>query len=205
MRVGIDFDNTIVSYESLFYAIAVERGFVARSTPMSKSAVRDAMRATGNEDAWTALQGEVYGRRILDAPPFPGVRDAIAWCRRAGFDVYIVSHKTQYPYRGPRVDLHAAAWDWLRHHDIVGDDGVAASHVHFCLTKDAKLSRIGELECDVFIDDLPDLLAEPAFPAATQPVLFDPNSQPFAAPTVRRLTAWSQLPALLNVTAEVSP
>jgi hypothetical protein len=43
------------------------------------------------------------------------------------------------------------------------------------LTLEEKLKRIGLQECSVFIDDLPELLAEKAFPSNVQKILFDPH------------------------------
>ena len=41
MRIGLDFDNTIVTYDSLFHKVATEQGLVPASLPVSKLAVRD--------------------------------------------------------------------------------------------------------------------------------------------------------------------
>ena len=38
--------------------------------------------------------------------------------------------------------------------------------------------------CDVFIDDLPEILAMPGFPAGMRPVLFDPD-RAYATPSSR--------------------
>ncbi len=72
MLVGVDFDNTIVCYDRLFHKAALEKGLIPPELPASKGQVRDYMRANGAEDAWTELQGYVYGPRMLDAAPFAG-------------------------------------------------------------------------------------------------------------------------------------
>ncbi|MCH8872612.1 haloacid dehalogenase-like hydrolase, partial [candidate division KSB1 bacterium] len=69
----MDFDNTIVSYDHVFHMVAVDHGLIDPAVPASKVAIRDHMRRTGNEDAWTELQGYVYGKRMADASAFPGV------------------------------------------------------------------------------------------------------------------------------------
>ena len=63
MIVGVDFDTTIVGSDQLFHRVAVEQGLVPTATEPTKSAVRDQLRNTGQEDAWTELQGYVYGAR----------------------------------------------------------------------------------------------------------------------------------------------
>ena len=72
MIVGVDFDNTIVGYDQLFHRVAVERGLVPTGMEPTKSAVRDQLRNTGQEDAWTELQGYVYGARMKEAEPISG-------------------------------------------------------------------------------------------------------------------------------------
>jgi hypothetical protein len=168
VRIGIDFDNTIACYDGVFHAAAVARGLIPAEIPTDKTSVRNHLRASGREPDWTELQGYVYGARMDLVSPYPGVTAFIAAARAAGHAVVIVSHKTRTPFAGPAYDLHAAARGFLAAHGI----DVPA---HFELTLAAKLARIGALACDVFIDDLPELLAEPAFPAATRPILFDPD------------------------------
>lgn len=176
MFVGLDFDNTIVCYDALFHRLARERGLLADDVPATKGHVRDYLRRIGREDDWTELQGVAYGPRIVDAEPFAGVIDFLHACRAAGVRVAVISHKTKSPYLGPKYDLHQAAHDFLRAHGFyhTAVTGVAPDDVYLELTKQAKMERIGALCCDVFVDDLPEFLAEPAFPARPRKVLFDP-------------------------------
>ncbi len=176
MRLGLDFDNTIVSYDGVFHAVAVRQGLIAAGVGTGKDAVRDHLRALGREDDWTGLQGAVYGAGMELARPWPGV---VAFCRRAvilGIPLFIVSHKTRHPFRGPRHDLHAAARGWLQAHGFFDPAvvGLASDAVFLEPTKEDKLTRIGALGCSHFIDDLPELLAEPAFPQGVARILFDP-------------------------------
>jgi hypothetical protein len=86
--------------------------------------------------------------------------------------LFIVSHKTRHPFRGPAYDLHDAARSWTRANlrGLVADE-----NVFFELTKAEKWARIGACRCDLFVDDLPEILLAEAFPKATQPLLFDPE------------------------------
>ena len=81
MRIGIDFDNTIVCFDTLFHRAAVEKSLIPADLPLSKTSVRDYLRREGREEAWTELQGYVYGVKIHDAAPFPGVLEFFARCR----------------------------------------------------------------------------------------------------------------------------
>jgi hypothetical protein len=194
MLIGLDFDNTIVCYDRLFHRLAVERGLVPEQVAATKSAVRDYLRAAGAEDAWTELQGIAYGPRIVDAEPFPGVRGFLARCRAAGVSVAIVSHKTRRPYRGGTHDLHAAAQTFLAAHGFYESEstGLSRACVFFETTLSRKLMRIKALGCRAFVDDLPELLAEAAFPADVRRVLFDPAGRYTDESRFVRVRSWRE-------------
>lgn len=199
MRIGVDFDNTIVTYDSLFHRLAVERGLIPSTVGASKQQVRDHLRAAAREDDWTELQGYVYGARLCDAPPFPGVLDFFRRCRHQRLDVCIISHKTRHPFRGPALDLHDAARNWLARHGFFDDADIALSpdHVYLETTLADKLARIGALNCTHFVDDLPELLREPLFPAGTRRVLFDPNARHGSTALFTRVGSWAEASDLL--------
>ena len=198
MIVGVDFDNTIVGYDQLFHRVAVEQGLVPTGMEPTKSAVRDQLRNTGQEDAWTELQGYVYGARMKEAEPFSGALECLDQLIRHDVELYIISHKTRYPYRGPRYDLHAAAWNWLEDHGVFqrSQVGLGRDAVFFEETKEAKLARIAVQHCTYFIDDLPEILNASDFPDAVERILFDPGEQYTDSPLVCA-SAWSQILALL--------
>lgn len=195
MYVGVDFDNTIVRYDGLFHRACVDKGLIPESTPRTKSHVRDYLRSVGKEDEWTAMQGEVYGRRMSEAELFPGVLDFFRACRNANVELAIVSHKTRYPYLGERYDFHAAANRWLEEHGFFdeSDIGLRRDHVYFELSKAEKLARIGQIGCDAFIDDLPEILADASFPAQVERILFDPGSSASHDLPFKRASSWTEL------------
>lgn len=196
MRIGIDFDNTIVCYDGIFHRTALERGLIAADIPANKGAVRDHLRATGREPLWTEMQGYVYGPGLSGAESFPGVWEFIRTAQARGIAVNVVSHKTKHPYEGPAYDLHESALGWLKAqaaaNNVVLREGV---DIYLEPTKQAKLARIGALACDWFIDDLPEFLSEPAFPAGVNRVLFDPAAQTPNPAGMRRVDAWADLHA----------
>lgn len=177
MLIGLDFDNTIVNYDALFYKVAIEWDVVNQSVSVSKRAVRDFLRAVDKEDIWTEMQGYVYGVRMEEAEAYPGVFSFIQRMQAVGHQVAIISHKTKYPFMGPQYDLHASALTWVKRYlceknlPLIPD-----SYVFFEVTKEDKWARIAKLSCDVFIDDLPEILLSPQFPSNTQRLLFDPES-----------------------------
>ena len=177
MLIGMDFDNTIVCYDDVFHRIALEQGLIPPQLPIGKGSVRDYLRQMQREEAWIELQGTVYGSRIEESDPFPGVVEFLARCRQKGMGVCIISHKTRNPFRGPLFDLHQAAHQWLEHHSFFDPSwvGLSRTQVYFELTKEEKLNRIGSSGCTHFIDDLPEFLLEPSFPPQVKRILFDPN------------------------------
>ena len=194
MLIGIDFDNTIVSYDTLFHKVATEQGAVPGSTPMNKVAVRDHLRAIGKEDIWTEMQGYVYGARMDEAAAYFGVIEFFRWARAASVPLCIVSHKTRHPFIGPQYDLHQAARGWIETH-LADEQGalVAPERVFFELTKEAKWSRIGAAGCDWFIDDLPEILLAPAFPGKASRILFDPEAHHTDEAALLRMANWGDI------------
>jgi hypothetical protein len=187
MRIGIDFDNTIACYDELFHRVCLEAGWIPASLPRNKSDVRNHLRAVGREDDWTEIQGVVYGPRINEARPYPGVVEFITRARGRGIPVVIISHKTRHPYRGEKHDLHAAARCFLAHHGIVADE------VFLEPTKEAKADRIRAHACTHFIDDLPEFLDLVTFNTDGQRILFDPNDLYADQPDWLRLRSWSAI------------
>jgi hypothetical protein len=190
MHIGIDFDNTIVCYDEVFYQTALQQKLIPIKFPKSKGAIRDYLRAAGKENLWTELQGTVYGLHMDQANLFPGVLEFFKVCSQKKIPTTIISHKTLFPYIGPKYNLHEAAQKWLSFQKF------SQIPVFFELTLAEKLSRISHSECTHFIDDLPELLSEKSFPTHVNKVLFDPNDQYSDGPYFRT-TSWMQIPQYL--------
>lgn len=200
MRIGIDLDNTLVCYDQLFWRLAVDRGWIPAGIPARKDCVRDELRRRGREDDWVILQGEVYGSGMTAAVPFPGALEALHAFRERGWTAFVVSHRTVTPVAGPPADLHECARRWLRERRFLDEmqTGLRADSIMFRATKAEKLASIASLKLDWFIDDLPELLLEPGFPADVQRVLFDPHQRrPSLPDSVRVAHDWRDMTALL--------
>ena len=178
MRIGIDFDNTIACYDGVFHAAALERGLIPADIGRDKNSVRDHLNA-GRVDDFTELQGYIYGARMDLVAPYPGFAEFIATARKAGHELFIVSHKTRHPILGPKHDMHAAARGFLAARGLMGDQAsqIDPASVFFELTKEDKVARAAALHCEVFVDDLPQILAMPGFPDGMRRILFDPENQ----------------------------
>lgn len=195
MIVGIDFDNTLVCYDGIFYAEALRRGWVPESLAMHKMAVRDYLHSINRAEAFTELQGYVYGPGITQAPPYEGSIACIERLKSFGHSVYIVSHKTRYPYMGPKYDLHEAARNWLELNGVHSPQGILPEDVFLENTKEEKVSRTAQLQCTHFIDDLQEFLALPGFLRQTERILFAPPREDGAsvASDFRAFGSWHEI------------
>jgi hypothetical protein len=139
-----------------------------------KQAVRDAIRLSPDgELAWQRLQGQVYGKGIGGATLIPGVDAFLRRCRTEGCVVSIVSHKTEYGHYDPDgVNLRDAARKWMAANGLLASEfGIRLSNVFFEDTRAEKLARIAALSCTHFIDDLEEVLLDPAFPSKVKRIL----------------------------------
>jgi hypothetical protein len=194
MRIGFDFDNTIVSYDKLFYQVAIEQSLVPADVPRSKLAVRNYLRNIGQENLWTELQGYVYGARMDDAGAYPDAIEFMELANANGIAMVIVSHKTKHPFMGPKYDLHAAARGWIENNLIDGVKRlVEPEQVFFELTKEEKIARITQCQCDYYIDDLPEILSMSGFPENAGRILFDPENNHESEEVGTRLKSWQEI------------
>ena len=175
MLLGIDFDNTIVKYESLFHQLALEKGLIKETFATSKVAIRDYLRRQGKEEEFTLLQGEVYGLRILEAEPAEGMLEALKELNDKGVQMVVVSHKTRTPYKGPKYDLREGAREWLRVNGFFDETGLSwnRNQVIFEDTKEKKANTIKSIGCTHYIDDLPEILQ--ILPKSVKTILYDPE------------------------------
>lgn len=175
LRIGVDFDNTIAGYDAVFLAAAVHAGLLAPGFRGGKQAVRDALRLqVDGELAWQRLQGQVYGAHMASAVMLDGVGEFLRRCRKAEHEVFIVSHKSEYGHHDPaRINLRHAALAWMTAQGFFRPDGygVTTDRVFFEATRTDKIARIAALNCGFFIDDLEEVLSDPAFPDGVTRVL----------------------------------
>jgi hypothetical protein len=198
MRIGIDFDNTLVDYDHVFRDAAKRQGLVDEAFDGSKRELRDNIRLlTDGELAWQRLQGYVYGAGIGGARMFDGSDAFLRRCRTQGVEVFVISHKTQYGHHDPmRVDLRCAALDWMAARGFFCNNGygISAERIFFENSRPAKLARIGAVGCTHFIDDLEEVLRDPDFPARVSPILFAASG---VLPAGALCSSWRQIAAVL--------
>ncbi|MGA2940964.1 MAG: hypothetical protein ABSE50_02930 [Xanthobacteraceae bacterium] len=200
-RIGIDFDNTIISYQQAFLSAAKNSDLLPKSFVGTKQAVRDQIRLLPDgEWEWMRLQGAVYGKGIGNATLIDGVADFLNRCRDIGSSVFIVSHKTEYGHFDTSgVNLRQAALGWMEQQGFFDRQryGLAVESVYFETTRAEKLARIAVLNCTHFIDDLEEVLDDPGFPIGVRRILFADGS-PVTKPLPYSVcTNWRQIAKLV--------
>ena len=196
-RIGIDLDNTIVSYDQLMHTLARQHGWIGSDVRQSKRHVRDALRKLPDgEISWQKLQGEAYGPHMKEASLIPGVREFFQRCRTGEVDVSIVSHKTEFAAYDPTgTNLREVSLDWLRNHKILGGHGSDAEPPNICFesTRREKIERIVSLQCTHFIDDLEETFLDDSFPESVVKILYDPHGHDTILADALLMTSWHQI------------
>ena len=180
-RIGIDFDNTIACYDSVFTKVANEMGLILESTIFTKDEVKKIIHLDEYGDAnWQKLQGQVYGKFMFLASVFSGFTEFLKLAKLKEHEVFIVSHKSPYGHFDEnKISLRDEAMRWLIENKFVGTDPlmIPKENVFFEGTRQEKIDRIRFLNCTHFIDDLQEVFDEESFPISVSKYLFDPASK----------------------------
>ena len=197
MVIGVDFDNTLVSYDDLLERLARERGFISGEDTRGKKSIRDRIRQFPNGDIeWQKLQGIMYGSRLNEARIMDGVPEFLNVCRQRRVSVSIVSHKTEYAgYDDTHTSLRHAALTWMERQQFFSPTGfgLRREDVFFAGTRAEKLATIQRLGCTWFIDDLEETFLEPTFPPGPQKILFAPHGGHGPPAGVRVCHTWREI------------
>ncbi len=197
MRIGIDFDNTIICYDRVFRHLALQQNLIPANFSGTKTALRDAIRESHGDIKWQHLQGKAYGLEINHAEIFAGFKDFISACNaNPNIELFIVSHKTEFGhFDETRTSLRTAAREWLRQQNFFGSDApyIKEQHLFFETTRDEKIARIAALNCTHFIDDLVEVLDSPLFPTSIKRFLFQPADTHEIPPHLETYSNWKDI------------
>ena len=174
MRIGLDFDNTIANYDTVFPKVA--RTLEVVTSAKNKSDLKiELLDRAGGDILWQKIQGLTYGRYIDWAELQPGLMEFLYRLRGRGHEVFIVSHKTEFGhFDDSKTPLRVAALAWLRKQEIVGEERlhVGPENVFFLATQDEKIQKINDLKVEVFVDDLEEILCHPELSTDVKRILY---------------------------------
>lgn len=198
MIIGFDFDNTIIDYTASFIELAKKKNLVPTEVNKDKVSIRNYLRDKNIENEWTALQGEVYGKNIMSAEVYKGLLDALEYLSSKNFKIKIISHKTKFPYIGEKINLRNAALKWIKKNILKDHSNIKLDllDIHFEDSIEKKIRKIKELNCDVYIDDLPEILN--LLPNSIKKILFLPKINDGDFSKFYVMNSWEEFSNILN-------
>ena len=163
--IGLDLDNTVIDYAPAYCAVAREIGLPQHL--VDRESIRGSLRKSDEDDEeWQRFQALLYTDGLAFARPAPGLLEFLRLCDSMGVNVVIISHKTEAtPARFGARDLRGPASEWLSTQGITPAH-VSPDAVSFCTNRVEKVRAIAELQCDVFVDDLMEILTDAKFPVS---------------------------------------
>ena len=190
MIIGIDLDNTIVDCEAMFLTLSED--LLGRSlSGCSRDEARVQVRKECGDIFWTKIQAIVYGTRYLECPPYDGAISAINLISNSSHitQVKIISHKTRMDSAEGIYNLRTIALQWIK----LNLPEESINSVHFKDSIIAKQNCIVNEHCDVFLDDLPEILI-PLLDHIPTPILFRKHRNPHPR---LRVCDWQQFADLV--------
>lgn len=169
--IGIDFDNTIINYDKIFYYLALKKKLINKNILIEKEAIKNDLIKNNLYNEWVSLQGEVYSKYVLKGKInnffIPVIKKLLK-----KYELHIISHKTKYPVIGEKINLRFKALEWIEK-NIIQKVNFKKNNIHFASTQVSKIQIIKAKKCNIFIDDLEDVLINTKFPKNCKKILFN--------------------------------
>jgi len=196
-KIGIDFDNTLIDYSNVFHYYAQKHFHLDANTVKEKNVIRNKIRELDEgENKWQKLQALIYGPHICDAERFKGTLHFFRRCQKNKITLYIISHKTIFATKDEtQTNLRHAALDWMANNNFF--QYISKQNIFFESTREAKIRRISQLNCDVFIDDLEEIFFENDFPNNVRKLLFIPNKKKKTTMDIEAAQSWDEISNLI--------
>ena len=197
MIIGFDFDNTIIDYSKAFKFL-INKKIKKKGLNLNKDTLKNFLIKNKKENEWTVIQGEVYGKYIIEAKLYKGFIKLFKYLLKKNIKIFIVSHKTKYPYLGEKINLRKAATKWIQKNIINRNKNLNFSmkNVYFENSLEKKINRIVNLKCDIFIDDLPQILN--LLPKNVDKFLFNPTAKKIFKKNYKTINSWKQFYVLIK-------
>ena len=169
MRIGFDFDNTIVNYDLVFSQIADQLNLEYLDSP--KNSIKNYYEVElGQRNLWKKVQFKVYCELISKIEPSDKFIALLHWLIENKHDIFIVSHKTQnIKINNKNLNLREPAKKWLERNIPIFNK----ERIFFESSAIAKIRKIKSLSLDFFVDDLVTILNHRQFPLLTKKILYN--------------------------------
>ena len=159
MIFGIDFDNTIVNYDSVFRDFLKKEKKINKTNLNSKISIKNYFLKNNRLKEWKTIQSKVYSKHIFNATINKEILKLMKFLDSKKINFYIVSHKTLYPYIGKRINLHKVSRKWLQINIFNKKNNFKQKNkIFFEKTKVKKIAKIKSLKITHFVDDLDEIL-----------------------------------------------
>ncbi len=198
MIIGFDFDNTIIDYSNSFKILAKKKKYNKINSNLDKNSLKDFLIKNKKQNEWTIIQGEVYGKYITRAELYKGFIKLFRYLLKKNIKIFIVSHKTKYPYLGKKINLRKEARKWIQKNIIYKNKifNFSMKNVYFENSIEKKINRIVKLKCNIFIDDLPQILN--LLPKNIIKFLFNPNAKKKIKENYKTIESWAKFYDLIK-------
>ena len=169
MRIGFDFDNTIVNYDLVFSQIADQLNLEYLDSP--KNSIKNYYEVElGQRNLWKKVQFKVYCELISKIEPSDKFIALLHWLIENKHDIFIVSHKSQnIKINNKNLNLREPAKKWLERNIPIFNK----ERIFFESSAIAKIRKIKSLSLDFFVDDLVTILNLRQFPLLTKKILYN--------------------------------
>ena len=202
MKIGVDFDNTIVSYQESIKELADKFLDLPADISKTKQDVKGFLQAKGRNDLWTSFQGHLYGPGMRYAKPYEGCLEALSSLIKDGHEVRIISHRSRFPYAGEKYDLHGYASEWIERELACAGllDTIKRENISFHESKEQKIGMIIKTGVEIFIDDLLSILNDEQLGNGIRKFHFCPEGNASSGDLIT-VSRWSEVPLLVKTDA----
>lgn len=172
LRIGLDLDNTLINYSKSYPAIINELN--SKTKLKKRSEIKQYLKSlddTNTEFEWRKFQSYLYTKGLKYAYPSFSIKLLLRILNKS-YDIYIVSHKTEFTsVEFGKQDLRLVSMQWLKHHKLV-PEYLTLQNIHYCNSQEEKISKINNLNIDIFIDDLEEIICARNLDSKIKTILF---------------------------------
>lgn len=195
LKIGIDLDNTIINYNSVFKKY-LNKKEISISSSYKETLKKKILKDNISESKWMKIQGQTYGKNINQAKTFEGFLKFLTLASFYNVSIFIVSHKTLFGhYDKNKINLRKASLSFLkRNFRYKGEDYFSQiKSINFFDTFREKIEFINSCKFDYFIDDLPKVINRINL---KKKILFN-SSQNIYIKNCYNLSHWDQITKLI--------